>query len=528
MGRVNGSQTIKELFFNYYPKTVAFFDILCYNFIVEPLQGESAMKQIKIIAALLSLSLILTGCGGDFPTETNSSESASVEITETEPLNTETQTTTANASNTATEAPKTQPKAEVQNEHREEKTTEVPISQSNDQQSFHTEDQSRERKATTTTISEITTTAMTITTSMTTQAETTTTTNRNPLPKVVLDGMTLEQKVAQMFMVTPEALTGITPMTQVGNGTQKAIEEIPVGGIILFAQNLTSRDQTKQMLAATQGYAKSACGIGLFTAVDEEGGLVARCAQKLGTAKFDDMASYGKDNNSDTALNIGCSIGRDLKSLGFNVDFAPVADVNICSSNELGNRIFSDDPQVVANMSSYVAKGLRNEGVCATLKHFPGLGAANGNTHTNSTVVIDRTLEQLREAEFIPFSEGIKTGVDFIMVGHQSVTGFGDNLPCDLSYKAVTEVLRGELGFTGIAITDSQRMNTIANVYNSGEAAKLSIKAGIDIILMPVDYRQAVNEVCAAVRSGEISEERINESVMRILRKKYALGLLKK
>jgi beta-N-acetylhexosaminidase len=137
-------------------------------------------------------------------------------------------------------------------------------------------------------------------------------------------------------------------------------------------------------------------------------------------------------------------------------------------------------------------------------------------------------MDELRETEFIPFSEGINVGVDFIMVGHQSVTGLGDELPCDLSYKAVTEILRGELGFEGIAITDSQQMNTISKVYSSGEAAKLSIKAGMDIILMPVDYRQAVNDVCDAVRSGEISEERINESVMRILRKKYALGLLKK
>lgn len=505
------------------------------------------MKHRNTIAALLSLSLLFTGCGGTSPNELSSPETAAVEITETEPLNTDMKTTytqtetnptsevtgkknsaTAVTTVAPTEAQQTQKNTEAQHE---QKHTAAPTSQQNEQQSdnsSHEEEQSYNSEASTTTTSETTTTAMTATTSMTTQAETTTTTNRNPLPKVVLDGMTLEQKVAQMFMVTPEALTGISPMTQVGDGTRKAIEEIPVGGIILFAQNLTSREQTKKMLSATQSYAKNACGIGLFTAVDEEGGLVARCAQKLGTAKFEDMAHYGKDNNSDTAYNIGSSIGRDLRMLGFNVDFAPVADVNICSSNELGNRIFSDDPQVVANMSSYVAKGLQSEGVCATLKHFPGLGAENGNTHTNSTVIIDRTLDELRETEFIPFSEGINVGVDFIMVGHQSVTGLGDELPCDLSYKAVTEILRGELGFEGIAITDSQQMNTISKVYSSGEAAKLSIKAGMDIILMPVDYRQAVNDVCDAVRSGEISEERINESVMRILRKKYALGLLKK
>lgn len=504
------------------------------------------MKHRKYTAALLSLSLLLTGCGGISPAENSSTETIATETTETEPLHTDmttsytqaetkttsavkTETTSSAASKTeavSTEAPHTQPKSEAQ--HEQKHTEAVTSHQTEQNNDSYEHEHTQNSEITSTTTSETTTTAMTATTSVTTLAETTTTARSTPLPKTVLDGMTLKQKVGQMFMVTPEALTGISTMTQVGDGTRKAIREVPVGGIIYFAKNMTSQEQMKKMISTTQEYAAEACGIGLFTAVDEEGGEVARCAQKLGTAKFDSMAHYGKDNDSGTAYNIGSSIGKDLKALGFNVDFAPVADVNICSSNELGNRIFSDDPNVVANMSSYVVRGLRDEGVCATLKHFPGLGAEKGNTHTNSTVVIERTLDELRQTEFIPFSEGINAGADFVLVGHQTVTGFGDELPCDLSYKAVTEMLRGELGFEGIAITDSQQMNTISKVYTSGEAAKLSIKAGIDIILMPVDYREAVNAVCEAVRSGEISEKRIDESVMRILRKKYALGLLKK
>lgn len=190
--------------------------------------------------------------------------------------------------------------------------------------------------------------------------------------------MTLEQKVCQMFMVTPEALTGISPMVEVGQGTAKAMKKYPVGGIIYFAQNLNSRSQITAMINNTQNSSKAACGTGVFTAIDEEGGTVARAAQKLGTTSFSNMAYYGQYNDSGTAYNIGNTIGTDLRALGFNVDFAPVADVNIDPNNELGDRIFSSNSEVVANMVTNVSMGMQDAGVSATLKHFPGLGAENG------------------------------------------------------------------------------------------------------------------------------------------------------
>ena len=162
----------------------------------------------------------------------------------------------------------------------------------------------------------------------------------------------------------------------------------------------------------------------------------------------------------------------------------------------------------------------------ATLKHFPGLGAEDGNAHYDTKIVIDRTLDQLRQEEFLPFSSGIEAGVDFVMVSHQVVTGIGDDLPGDLSYQTVTELLKGELGFQGIAITDSQAMNTISGVYGAGEAAVMSVQAGIDIVLMPEELTQAFEAVRSAVESGEISEERIDQSVRLILEKKEKLGLL--
>ncbi|MDE6035933.1 MAG: hypothetical protein K2G36_08505 [Ruminococcus sp.] len=379
---------------------------------------------------------------------------------------------------------------------------------------------------TTTTGAEIagTTTTTTTTTTETTTTTTTTTTKPNN-PQALINQMSLEEKVYQMFMVKPEQITGVTPTTSAGETTKNAITEYPVGGLIYFADNLVSVPQTQSMLENVQQYAKDSAGVGIFTAVDEEGGTVARVAQKLGTTSFWGMQSYGERNDYNEGYNIGYTIGSDLKNLGFNVDFAPVADVNINPNNELGNRIFSSDPSVVANMATAVANGLQDAGVSATFKHFPGLGAEDGNTHEDSFVVIDRTVEQLRENEFVPFRRGIENGVDFVMVSHQIVTGFGDNLPADLSYTAVTEYLRNELGFDGIAITDAQQMNTISTVYSSGEASVKSIQAGIDVILMPENLTEAVNAVCEAVNNGTISESRIDQSVTRILNKKYELGL---
>lgn len=342
----------------------------------------------------------------------------------------------------------------------------------------------------------------------------------------ILASMTLEEKVWQLFMVTPEQLTGVDCATVAGIRTESALRSFPVGGIIYFAQNLEDVEQTRSLLSGTQNFSKEISGIGLFLAVDEEGGTVARAAKSLGTTKFEDMAHYGAKNDAQEAYGIGQTIGTDIGSLGFNVDFAPVADVDLCDGNELGDRIFSDDPQIVANMVSAVVKGLQETGVSATLKHFPGLGAEDGNSHDDDRVIIDRTPEQLKNAEFVPFSAGIDAGADFVMVGHQIMTFDESGLPSDLSRTIVTEYLRGELGFDGIAVTDSHVMNTISGTYSSAEAAILALEAGMDMILMPQSVSEAVAGVCSAVESGRLAESRIDESVTRILREKEEKGLL--
>lgn len=342
--------------------------------------------------------------------------------------------------------------------------------------------------------------------------------------EIHLEKMSLHEKICQMFIVVPEAISGYDNVTYIYDDFYSSYSEYPVGGIIFFSKNITDSEQLSAMVSDIQNNALN-YGTGAFIAVDEEGGTVARINSSIGAESVYDMNYYGSINDWETAYSVGETIGSYLAEYGFNLDFAPVADVNISPYNELGSRIFSTDPQVVADMSGAVVDGLQSQGICSTLKHFPGLGAGNSNTHYNS-VWIDRTYEQLQEVEFPAFKGGIEAGSDFVMVGHQITTASGDNLPGDLSHIVVTEWLRNELGFSGITITDSHSMGAVTGVYTSGEASVLAIEAGIDIILMPNSLADAVAGVEQAVESGRLTEDRIDESVLRILEKKHEIGLI--
>lgn len=342
-----------------------------------------------------------------------------------------------------------------------------------------------------------------------------------------LKKMDIHEKVCQMFMAVPEKTTYYyDTLTYVDDWYKKCYEEYPIGGYIYFDANIVWEQQLCDLLSDSQEMAAEYNnGIGLFQAVDEEGGSVTRVQKMLWKTPVENMSYYGKLNDYNTTYEAGRTIGTYLNACGFNVNFAPVADVNISETNELGSRIFSSDPLVVSDMCTAIIKGLKSQKVASTLKHFPGLGAGTGNTHYE-TVEIDRSLEELEITEFPAFKGGIDAGADFVMVGHQIVKAAGDKLPADLSSVVVTDWLREKLGFEGIVITDSQAMGAITNNYASGEAAIKSIEAGVDIILMPNDLRAAVDDVEAAVKSGKLSEERIDESVIRILEKKNEMGLL--
>lgn len=336
-----------------------------------------------------------------------------------------------------------------------------------------------------------------------------------------LAGMTLHEKVCQMMFVTPEELTGEDGVTVAGDATRQALENYPVGGIVNFAKNLESQDQVKEMIDNSQKYSS----IGLFVATDEEGGVVNRLMDTVGTTYIGSMYYY-KDDGDETAYENAYTIANDMSALGFNLDFAPVADVWSNPDNTvIGERAYSDDYAQAAELVGNAVKGFNDGGVMCTLKHFPGHGDTAEDSHYSSAYV-HRTKEEIMADEMQPFRSGIEAGAEFVMVGHLIVPDI-DEVPATLSYKIATGILRDELKFEGVAITDSFEMESIADNYSVDDAVVMSVKAGMDMILQPKDMASAVNSIEQAVADGELSEDRIDESVRRILTLKESRGLLK-
>lgn len=341
--------------------------------------------------------------------------------------------------------------------------------------------------------------------------------------QALLEEMTLEEKVYQLFIATPHTLTGFYGVDIAGTATQEALQSYPVGGIIYFGENIYSEEQIRDMIRLSQEYARYP----LFIGVDEEGGRVSRLSGIGVTDAFDPMAVYGAQGDTARVREIGQTLGTQLGGVGFNIDFAPVADVVTNPNNtEIGDRSFSSDPQIAADMVAAMVKGLQDTGTISCLKHFPGHGSTEADSHEGLSVT-NRTLEELRQTELIPFRAGIDAGVEMIMISHMSAPAItGDNTPCDLSPAIVTDLLREDLGFTGVVITDSHEMGAITNEYGCGEAAVKAISAGCDIVLMPNNLGEAAEAVLAAVENGELTEARINDSVLRILTLKYRYGIL--
>ena len=335
-----------------------------------------------------------------------------------------------------------------------------------------------------------------------------------------LADMSLRDKVCQMMFVRPESITGIDVVTAAGDTTKSALEQYPVGGIVYFAQNMESKDQVKEMIDNSQSYSK----VGLFISTDEEGGMVNRLMNTVGTTYIDSMYNY-KDEGIQKAHDNAYTIASDMAVLGFNMDFAPVADVWSNPDNTvIGERAYSDDYSQAAELVDSAVKGFKDGGVMCTLKHFPGHGDTAEDSHYSSAYV-RRTKDEIMADEMQPFTAGIDAGAEFVMVGHLIVPDI-DELPATLSYKITTEMLRNEMHFDGIAITDSMAMSSIADNYGVGESAVMSIKAGIDMLLDPTDIDTAIDAVVQAVESGDITEDRIDESVRRILTLKEKQGLL--
>ncbi len=344
--------------------------------------------------------------------------------------------------------------------------------------------------------------------------------------ETILAGMTTEEKIYQLFVVTPEQVANWSgTVTQTGDASKKGIAERPVGGIIYFSPNLEDREQTIAMIDGVQEASK----LGLFIAVDEEGGSVVRIAdnEKMGTKWFPSMGEVGKDGDAEKAYEVGFVTGTDIKALGFNVDFAPVADVNSEVSNTVvGNRSFHSDPNVVADMISSCVKGFKESGVLCTLKHFPGHGDTSTDSHFG-VAKSDKTLEELEACEFVPFRAGIEAGAPFIMIGHVTLPNVTEeDVPATLSHEIVTGLLREKLGYEGLIITDAMNMGAITNHYSSGESTVLALKAGVDMVLMPTDLGASVKAVQTALDDGTLTIEQLDEKVLRILETKIEAGII--
>lgn len=339
----------------------------------------------------------------------------------------------------------------------------------------------------------------------------------------VLEEMSLEDKLWQMFFVTPEAVSGGSADTSVTDAFSENAKVRRVGGIILFENNIYSEAQVSEFLADI-----SACfDIPVFLGVDEEGGSVSRLGKKGIITDNGNMSRIGASGDTSAAAEVGERLGTELGGLGFNLDFAPVADILTNPYNtEIGVRSFGNDAETVSGMVAAEVAAMQECGVSAVIKHFPGHGGTLTNSH-KGTSVNQRTLEQLRAEDLKSFEAGIEAGADFVMVSHMSLPNVvGDSTPCSLSRRIITELLKEELGFDGVAVTDALNMGAVTNIYSPAEAAVKAVEAGADMLLMPDDLMSAYNGLLAAVKDGRVSEDRIDESVTRILKIKEKRGLI--
>ena len=350
-------------------------------------------------------------------------------------------------------------------------------------------------------------------------------TPRPDITSLTTADLTLEEKVGQLFIVRPDALDltlpqetiddaktdGVTELTDAMRGT---LQKYPVGGVCQFGKNIESPAQIK----AFNAFLQEASDIPLFITVDEEVGAVARLANNdaFDLPQYTSAAAIAEFGAGNVNF-IGSTIGGYLHMYGFNMDFAPVADVNTNPDNPIiGTRAFSSDPAVAAECAVAMAKGLAGEGILPTFKHFPGHGDTAEDSHTGLAYSC-RTVDELAACELLPFEAAAEAGPHAVMVGHIVVPELTGDTPATLSAAAIALVPDAE---NTLIVTDSLAKGAITDSYTPGEAAVLALQAGCDVLLMPNGLADAYDAVLAAVQDGTISEQRLDESVAKILRMK--------
>lgn len=354
----------------------------------------------------------------------------------------------------------------------------------------------------------------------------TTTISTDPRTAQIVAGLTTQEKVAQLFLTTPEELVGGSRNTvnAAGDVTQEAIEEHAVGGIVYDDDNVQNEDQIKQMLKNTQRYSNASVGLPMFLAVAEEGGSDSLFGDSDDFPEAPTLPSASElAGGADTGA---CEtdyqeMGEYLLGLGFNVELGPVADLSggSDSSSSMVGQAFGSDAQTVAEMVAAASRGLDGTGICFAPKYFPGTTGTNTNAHTTA---------EMRQTDLLPFETSIDAGAQLVMVGNITTPNIvgsnGNSESATLNSAVVSDLLRNEVGFAGVIVTDDIAESSLAASDGTGEAAVVAIEAGADLVYVTDDWSEAYDAVMAAVESGEISADRLDESVSRVVNAKLNMN----
>lgn len=337
----------------------------------------------------------------------------------------------------------------------------------------------------------------------------------DPIAKRV-EAMTLEEKLGQMIIAGVDG-------KDVNGETRKLIADDRVGGVILYKDNIESVEQTSRMLNGLKAANKESKDgrPPLLIGVDQEGGKVSRLPAEL--EAIPSSRDIAKSGDSKRAESIGEALGAELRAFGFNVNFAPVLDIDSNPNNPvIGSRSFGSTASVVSSFGLREMAGLKSKGVIPVVKHFPGHGDTAVDSHLELPVV-NKSIDQLRKLELAPFADAVRSGADAVMIAHILLPKIDPDAPSSMSSKVITGLLREELGFQGVVITDDMTMGAILKHYDIGKAAVQSVKAGTDIVLVAHEYAQArkvLDALKQAAASGEIPAGAIDKSVTRILKLK--------
>ncbi len=340
----------------------------------------------------------------------------------------------------------------------------------------------------------------------------------------LINNMSLDEKIGQLFILDLKNKSTDNYYLNLDNELRNYLADIKPGGVIFFSNNIKTNSQVAGFISELQ----SISNIPLFIAVDQEGGRVSRLtkSQNMDFLKTPALRVLGQINDLRASWNVGRIIGEQLRVLGFNLNFAPVTDINSNPDNPvIGDRSFSDNSQTVSKLVKPFVQGLQEAGVCSVIKHFPGHGDTQADPHSGE-VSVNTTLAELNKNQLVPFREGIFQGAAAVMIAHIKTPGIAETmgLPASVSSFFLKNILREQIGFRGIIISDSFSMGAIKNYWSSYESAKMFISAGGDLVLRPVDAAAAKKGIYQAVIEGSISEERLNESIFRILAVKLRFG----